>query len=255
VDEDQFWALIAQSRAEARGGGERLAEVLGSRLRQLSAEEILAFGQHWHAVHRRLFRWPIWDAATVLLGWVGDDSFRDVRAWIVSHGRSVVHQVVEDPDSLADLDEDRENAFVESFDGIDYKSYRAVAGHDPVYVPTVRMPDPAGERANLKDAAVVARRFPRLAELAQARKPAAPVNMSAVVWAPDESQRCPRCSQSLTRMSVGHAGLVDGVPAPQQEFRACTACFEFAVRTGGGDWAAIASDDSPAMARMTFRRP
>jgi hypothetical protein len=256
VDEDQFWTLIADSRAQEPGGGERLADALGNRLRQLSADEIFEFGRHWYAVMDRLYTWPIWDAAIVLLGWVADDSFRDVRAWIVTHGQAAVDQVVANPDELADLAQDQEHAFVEAFDGIVYKSYRAVTGHDPVYPPSGGSIDPSGERTNLKDAEAVAARFPRLAELARAQPKKAPIDLSAVVWAPDDIERCPRCDQSLTRMSIKHVSLVGGMARRPQEFRACTGCFDFAVRVdGSNDWAAAEPTEVPDMARITFRRP
>jgi hypothetical protein len=132
VGEDQFWALIAQSR-DQKPGGDQMAEARRERLAQLSADEVYAFGRYWNAAFDRLFAWPVWDAASVLPGWVGDDSFRDVRAWIVSHGRSVVDRVVENPDSLADLAYDEDNAFEEGFDGIAYECYQDVAGHLPAY--------------------------------------------------------------------------------------------------------------------------
>jgi hypothetical protein len=252
VDEDQFWALIAHSRDQEPGGGDQMAEALRERLAQLSADEVYAFGRFWNAAFDRLCTWPVWDAASVLLGWVGDDSFRDVRAWIVSHGRSVVDMVVENPDSLAELAFDEDNAFEEGFDGIAYKTYQSVAGHLPEF--ERGSGDPAGERTNLKDRAAVTTRFPRLAELALAKKPADLVDMSKVVWAPDEGHRCPHCSQTLTRMSIRHLGEVDGVSRVEQEFRACTACFEFAVRTGQGKWTAVARDEVPTMVRLTFLR-
>ncbi len=55
-------------------------------------------------VHRG---WPVRDAACVLLGFVSDDFFSDVRVWIVSHGRDVVTRIAADPDALVTLANDR----------------------------------------------------------------------------------------------------------------------------------------------------
>ncbi|MFI0424897.1 DUF4240 domain-containing protein [Spongiactinospora sp. 9N601] len=62
-----------------------------------STEVLLAFRDRWEAVEDRLFSWPAWDAACVLLGFVSDDFFGDVRAWIIRHGRAAVDRIAADP--------------------------------------------------------------------------------------------------------------------------------------------------------------
>jgi hypothetical protein len=169
VDEVGFWALIDECRNSAGGTGERMAAILKRRLRELDGPTILAFDDHWYKVHRRAYTWPLWDAAVLLLGWVGDDSFGDVRDWLISHGRSTFERVVEDPDSLVDLDRDRDNAFVESYGGLTYRAYLAVTGTEPPRTPPSGQLDPVGTRTNLKDENAVRAAFPRLAARSPAR--------------------------------------------------------------------------------------
>jgi hypothetical protein len=253
VGEDRFWALIAECRAQEPHDGERLAEVLASRLRQFEPDEILAFGRLWYAALGRLYTWPVWDAAHVLLGWVGDDSFRDVRAWIVTHGRDVVHRIAEDADNLADLAADQDQAFVEAFDGLIYENYRAVAGAYPPAEPAHEPIEPAGERTNLKDQAAVSGRFPRLATLRDtASAPVVPGSSDG--WVPDEANRCPRCGQALTRGAVQQADKTAPGLWVQSEFRRCTACLEFACRLQSDMWRSVGIEGVPPSARIALWR-
>jgi hypothetical protein len=68
--------------------------------------ELLGFQDRWDEVDARAFTWPVWDAACLLLGFVSDDFFDDVRAWIISHGRTTVDRVVADPETLVELADD-----------------------------------------------------------------------------------------------------------------------------------------------------
>jgi hypothetical protein len=243
VDEARFWAFIADCRVEAPEGGERLAEVLRARLRSLSPDEILSFDDHWGEAYHRLYTWPVWDAACVLLGWVGDDSFGDVRAWIISHGREATERVIADPDSLADLAGDHHNAFVEDFHSLAAEAYEDVAGAPPLVDTSVaRAGGPIGERIDLKDPAAVTRRFPRLAAIGpidgDGEHEPLPVEF-------DESERCPTCSAALPANGVQSSQQVEPGTWVTDEYRRCMSCPTIAFRTGGGNWQAITEADVP----------
>ncbi|MER5627332.1 DUF4240 domain-containing protein [Streptosporangium sp. NPDC002544] len=75
-------------------------------MKSSSTEVLPAFRDRWEDVKDRLFSWPVWDAACVLLGFVSDDFFGDVRAWIISHGRAAVDRIAADPDALVELAHD-----------------------------------------------------------------------------------------------------------------------------------------------------
>jgi Protein of unknown function (DUF4240) len=109
-----------------------------------------------------------------LLGWVGDDSFMDFRGWLISHGRIVFERVVADPDSLADLADDRDNALSVHAEQLGpiagYEVYQEVTGQDPPRSESRGRLDPAGERVDLEDELAVRARFPRLWELRRAEQ-------------------------------------------------------------------------------------
>jgi hypothetical protein len=227
VDEAGFWTLIADCRGDSSDGG-HLATLLRDRLRTLAGEEILSFGEHWYAASERLYTWPVWDAACLLLGWVGDDSFRDVRAWIATQGPDVLDRVAADPDSLVDLAGDSDNAFVEAFDSLVYDAYTTVTGEEPParYGPTY----PAGARTDLKDEDATRARFPRLSAW-RAANTATEDAEGPPTRRPDPVHRCPVCGDALSQWAYGttRPGEADGREFPR-EFRRCVACLTVAAR-------------------------
>lgn len=172
--EREFWAVVEGCRADSGGGFAEQVRLLHERLSALAPEEILSFSGHWYEANEKAFTWPVWDAACLLLGWVGDDSFMDFRGWLISHGRTVFERVVADPDSIADLADDRDNALSEDAEELGpiagYEVYQEVAGQDPPRSQPQGRLDPTGERVDLKDELAVRARFPRLWELRRAEQ-------------------------------------------------------------------------------------
>ena len=72
---------------------------LGRRLKGLPPAEVVGFGEHWLAAHARAYRWPVWNSAELLLGWIGDDSFADFTNWLIAQGQTTYEQVVANPDT------------------------------------------------------------------------------------------------------------------------------------------------------------
>jgi hypothetical protein len=257
VDEAAFWSLIESCRVEAGGSGGRLARALEHRLRTLSGPEILRFDEIWSDQFHKLYAWPVWDAGVVMLGWFGDDSFRDFRAWIVSHGADAVARIVGDPDNLDDLWWDRENAFDESFDALSDSAYVAAVGHEPPSGRPSGLLDPAGARLDLSDDAVVRERFPRLAARRAARPPKARSATPKVDADPVE--RCPNCGHALTLHSVNRAQVTEDGPR-QRQYRRCLGCGEITERAlgaeGWGPWAiAEVGSMDPGLAFLASRLP
>lgn len=103
MDEDGFWAVIEECRADGGGDLETLVNSLERRLSLLYADEAGGFFDRWQAVGERTRLGPAWDAARGLLGWVVDDSFAAFRGWLITLGRAAYEAVVDAPDKLADL--------------------------------------------------------------------------------------------------------------------------------------------------------
>ncbi len=171
MTEDEFWVLIEQARQESGGVLERQTQLLREHLLGGSVEKLLEFRDRWDEVEERVFTWPIWDASCVLLGFVSDDFFSDIRAWIVSHGRAAVDRIVADPDALVTLVGDRQTAesgAAEDLGMLVWSVWAELTGVDADEFPPSPVPSngPTGDRTDLKNQEAVRARFPRLAEAA-----------------------------------------------------------------------------------------
>ncbi|MFI0408314.1 DUF4240 domain-containing protein [Actinomadura sp. 3N508] len=169
MTEDEFWGLVEGARRDGGGSLARQVQLLREFFRANSVDVLLAYRDRYADVNERVFTWPIWDAAGVLLGFVSDDFFSDVRAWIISHGRAVVDRIAADPDCLADLAEDAEEARrgdAEEFGMLVWEMWEELTGDCGGGLPPTGKPgiDPTGDRIDLTDPAAVWSHFPRLAE-------------------------------------------------------------------------------------------
>jgi hypothetical protein len=75
VLEQEFWDVIDQARGAAAGNMHRLADHIRSRLTELAPADIEDCARFWCASMDAAYRWPLWDAGVVWLGWFGDDTF------------------------------------------------------------------------------------------------------------------------------------------------------------------------------------
>jgi hypothetical protein len=157
-----FWRIVEGARGEVGGDTERVAHALLRRLRALTPDEIEQFEELWFQAQDELYRWPIRDAATLLLGPFDDDDFLAVKNWIVSHGRSTMQRVQDDPDGLVELAPDRHNARIDWFCGLPLDAYIAVTGAPFAIDETAGPGAPVGAPVELIDEISVRQRFPRL---------------------------------------------------------------------------------------------
>ena len=167
VDEDAFWDTIDQARAD-RGNCNGFSEAITRQLRALPAGDLRDFNDRWVHYWRSAFAWPVWDGARLLLGALGDDGFMDFRHWLISRGRDVFESVMLNPDNLASLAGDLSDFLdcdeVETLGSEAGTLYHEMTGEWPDG--PGRDPDePAGTPTDLRNARVVAARFPRLQAL------------------------------------------------------------------------------------------
>mgnify|MGYP003575955627 CR=1 FL=1 len=118
MKDDQFWAIVEMARGP---GGERMhAERLADRLRELSADQVLAFSIQFDTLVRAADSGPIWAAGVLLnAGHGSDDGFLYFRRWLIGQGRSTYFAALSDPDVLANapvlLSDGRPSAEWESY--------------------------------------------------------------------------------------------------------------------------------------------
>ncbi|MFI6288056.1 DUF4240 domain-containing protein [Streptomyces sp. NPDC051018] len=102
MDKDQFWAVIEDTRTDARQSGRPFDEILADRLAAGSRQEVLAFDAVFAEVHGAVYRWDLWAAAYLIGGGCSDDGFMDFRAGLITLGRDWYERADAAPDSLAD---------------------------------------------------------------------------------------------------------------------------------------------------------
>lgn len=174
--------MIEDSRRDADGNLGRQVWLLREHFLQSPREDLLradllSFRDCWEEADTRAFTWPVWDASCLLLGWVSDDVFGDVRAWIISHGRAVLDRIAADPDNLLELAHDvdaTETGDAERLNMLVWNVWFELAGGCDEALPPSRSPGggPTGDRIDLNDMQAVRDRFPRLAEFAGITGPA-----------------------------------------------------------------------------------
>src|SRR4051812_16248243 len=106
---DQFWSIVGSVHVAAGGDMERKCKLIGEELRKLSAEEARSFDVYYDDLYYRAYSYELWDAASLICGGCGDDSFMDFRHTLISMGREIFENAMSNPDSLAELNLDRES--------------------------------------------------------------------------------------------------------------------------------------------------
>ena len=175
IDEDRFWQIIAESRQSAAALNPATEDdfhtaqidALHRLLLELPPAEIAAWQFRFEYFHRLAYRWDIWGAAYWLGGGCSDDGFMDFRSCLVSLGKEFYFQVLENPDSIADLVDRIDVPYMQS-EGFQYtasKAYEEKTGGqslpDPEQ-PRTPLGDPTGEDFDFEDDDIMRQRFPKL---------------------------------------------------------------------------------------------
>jgi hypothetical protein len=108
--EERFWEIIENSDR-----GKTLKKALG----KLSEKEIMGYRYWWEYFHAISYRQALWAVAYVVLGGCGDDSFDYFRYWLLTRGKKVFFDALDDADSLCDE--------FEKLEGDDYPEWEDVA--------------------------------------------------------------------------------------------------------------------------------
>jgi hypothetical protein len=170
---DEFWEHIHKSK---RKDPDAHVERLTKRLAKLPPDEIIDFDHWWNVLHAEAYNWDLWGAAYLLNGGCSDDGFIDFRSWLILQGRDVFQAALTNPDTLADLDVEDDEAscecypashawFVATGTSPEEGDYEAMAAASRARYPDenrTREPD-LGEMWDHDDAEEVRKRMPRLA--------------------------------------------------------------------------------------------
>ena len=124
MDKETFWGVIdaANSRVDS-GDQEAILEATQKKLLEFSAADIAK----WHeikGVYMELaYRNDLWAACAATGTHCSDDGFMDFRSWLISQGRDVYMQVLQDPDSLAEVEIPKEGADFEAYGYVALNAY------------------------------------------------------------------------------------------------------------------------------------
>lgn len=103
MDEETFWELVDEARAEAGSDDELFLRTLQSGLLELPPNAIEGFRDRLDEMLARAYRWDLWAAAYIINGGCSDDAFEYFRGWLVSRGRVIFEAALLDPETLSGL--------------------------------------------------------------------------------------------------------------------------------------------------------
>ncbi len=98
-----FWETIQKSKDGAPEDRNKQLELLKNELHHFDKGELVAFEKIFHELAKKSYTWDLWGVACIIDG-CGDDGFDYFRAWLISNGKDFYNTVLEDPDSIAELD-------------------------------------------------------------------------------------------------------------------------------------------------------
>ena len=75
------------------------------RLLGMQPEQILKFHTVLHGYRDAAYKYGLWTAASLLMDGCTDDLFIDFRAWLIAQGKTVYMAALENPDSLAEVEQ------------------------------------------------------------------------------------------------------------------------------------------------------
>ncbi len=172
---DRFWEIIETARRgpdlAVRDVDEHY-QVLADLLSELPPEEIVCFRDLFNDRKIAAYDWDLWAAIYFMDDGCSDDGFADFCDWLISMGRRVYEDALADPDSLAGPFQDPEVGelyFYEGFGSIAYDVYEKLTGSEIPSDPRLYPFDPTGVKFDGDDWDALARRFPRIAAVREAR--------------------------------------------------------------------------------------
>jgi hypothetical protein len=170
---DEWWHIIELARSTVDDADEPDAVVDEVRLilSERDPEEIAALAQPLWDLLAMSYNWELWAAAYLINGGASDDGFEYFRGWLITQGREVFEDAVDDPDSLAGVAavrraaEEGEDLECEDILHVVHAAYEDLTGEElPAGAYTVEYPD-LGPDWDFDDDEEMAAHLPRLSAL------------------------------------------------------------------------------------------
>jgi len=104
INKFSFWDLIEESYKQSHGDKHQQIIILTDLLGQFSPEIIIEFEKIFRELIIEADTYKVMAALKIIDGVVSDDSYLYFRCWLISRGRRLFNEVVENPDYLANYD-------------------------------------------------------------------------------------------------------------------------------------------------------
>lgn len=173
MNEETFWKIIRKAchKYSKKCGtvprdidewDERLTEAL----EKLDAEDIIEWNHIFDRFAAQAYTRDLWGAAYLINGGASDDGFYYFRCWLIGMGKEVYEKAIENPDSLASVVGDDEEAEAEIYAAA-HQAWMNVTGNsdEAPYPARNEGAELQGDRWNFDDNEEVRRRLPKLAKL------------------------------------------------------------------------------------------
>jgi hypothetical protein len=99
MDENEFWELIQLSKTKSESIQEQYSE-LKDILKKKTNEKIIGFSYHFQRLYTISYSGDLWAAPYIAIGFCSDDSFAYFRFWLISRGKEVFYNALDNPDTL-----------------------------------------------------------------------------------------------------------------------------------------------------------
>ncbi|MCL2549538.1 MAG: DUF4240 domain-containing protein [Methanimicrococcus sp.] len=133
MGEDKFWEIIELSKAD--DPQDQLDNLTGI-LAAMTLDDIFGFDYRLDKFLETSYNQALWAAAHIVCGGCSDDEFDYFRAWLISKGRDVYEDALENPDSLINVFERADETDFPENEEILYAAldaYEEAAGKDDFY--------------------------------------------------------------------------------------------------------------------------
>lgn len=94
MTEENFWKMIDDSKTSIQ---------LRDALSLLSEDNLFGFTYWWNHFSAISYRQDLWAAVYIYRGGCGDDSFDYFRNWLITQGRDIFYNAIENADSLCNV--------------------------------------------------------------------------------------------------------------------------------------------------------
>jgi hypothetical protein len=104
IDGDTFWSIIHEA-------GNKTTTVLDipkwlvGFLKEKPVSDIRDFAERRLELQVKAYDARLWTAAYLMMDGCGDDTFVDFRDWLICQGKSIYERALDNPDTLADIDQ------------------------------------------------------------------------------------------------------------------------------------------------------